>query len=236
MDPGEKEKQLQVSKGLHAPTGLPAADERHNRKKAVEALPLGSMGLGLALHAYGDAFAHQKLSASEIGISPLLLNTLIGDSSKMYDPGVGHAKDLHAPDEIARRQGLYVSYATEVYDLLAAKTSPGTTPKMTRDDFVDAVTRVASITDEAKQIEELRSLIGLSASDYAPEKWVASTAANVGTAYTGMDDPNQLDNVWSWDSFKGAPGWPSGTSDIMWDDVQEYAQYWTWQIWEHRGK
>jgi hypothetical protein len=64
----------EISVGLHSLSGLISEDERRFRKAILYETAADDLKFGLALHAYGDAFAHQDIEFPD----------------KMYDPIIGH--------------------------------------------------------------------------------------------------------------------------------------------------
>jgi hypothetical protein len=60
---------------------------------------------GLLLHRLGDSFAHRE----------------IGNESKVYDTGLGHARDSTDPDKVLRRPQLYEDYLGVLVDVLGSK-------------------------------------------------------------------------------------------------------------------
>jgi hypothetical protein len=97
-----------IQRGLHCLTGRDASLEVEIRTKLLKGQKWGSLEFGLAIHAYGDSFAHQD----------------IDHPGRMYAPGKGHGLDGHGPDSIEERSDLYVRYATGFYNVVVGMT-PG---------------------------------------------------------------------------------------------------------------
>lgn len=101
----DAERRWYVQTGLHDLTGLASEDEQAWRVQYLLHETRGSFEYGLALHAFGDSYAHCRM----------------GDEKKMYPPIVGHLRDWHYPDEIEKRRYLYVKYAQALYTELKKK-------------------------------------------------------------------------------------------------------------------
>lgn len=139
-----------VQEGLHALTGKAAEVETSFRAgKLKDVLDQHKCGepillrIGLAVHAYGDSFAHRDIRTGTF----------------MYSPGAGHAVELlgpndpHSPDNLNLRQDLYCRYGQSLYGLLkdgaAAKVNVG------EDDFVSQLKAVAQETTERAQADHI---------------------------------------------------------------------------------
>ena len=119
---------LEISQGLHSLTGDNAAEEVAFRKKQLMSFKTDPLIYGLALHAYGDSYAHQDLN----------------NTGRMYHPIVGHAQEwlrpsnakattgayfsrlpdaAHEPDDIANpmpgRESLYLQYVENLYQIVS---------------------------------------------------------------------------------------------------------------------
>jgi hypothetical protein len=104
-----------VQVGLHALSGWAAEAETSYRKKILDGLKPGTFEFGLALHPFGDSYAHRILNGGE----------------RMYKAPVGHlveanVKDAtlsdwlngaHRPDRVELRPKLYREYGIALYDL-----------------------------------------------------------------------------------------------------------------------
>jgi hypothetical protein len=93
----------EIQEGLHALTGGLANNETIFRESVVRRSS-DDLSYGLALHPYGDSFAHRQVDAPE----------------RTYDGGLGHARDVHVPDNIGHRftDGLYLNYVKSLYALV----------------------------------------------------------------------------------------------------------------------
>jgi hypothetical protein len=115
-----------IQRGLHALTGRNRKEEVRIREAVLKNQKLGSIEFGLALHAFGDSFAHQDKT-----------------HDRMYNPGWGHTKptlvlthlpklakwfgiDPEMPDAIDARAGDYIEYGSRLYDIIVELT-PNTT-------------------------------------------------------------------------------------------------------------
>jgi hypothetical protein len=93
-----------IHKGLHALTGTDAATERHRRREIFRGLKgRGSLFKhALALHAFGDSFAHQRIG-----------------STSLFPPTIGHAFAGGDPDQpwSENRDGTYIDYLRGMVEL-----------------------------------------------------------------------------------------------------------------------
>ncbi len=135
---------ITIHVGLHCLTGGPSAIARsvvarNVRAFVVEGIRDGGMKLGLALHAYGDTYAHSRLD----------------DPARLYEYGLGHLLDMHEPDDIShpKRRPLYRDYGLGMYELL--RPLAGGTPKLTADELGERLDAVAAIAGEDLQCDEL---------------------------------------------------------------------------------
>jgi len=113
-----------VHKGLHCLTGGNAYQETLRREEIFRnpRFP-GLLQRGLALHAFGDSFAHREL----------------GGGASLYKPGYGHAWDGDGPDEPWNEgRGLvYIAYVRHMAELASAYTGRG--PIKPIDDIIAAL-------------------------------------------------------------------------------------------------
>jgi hypothetical protein len=104
-----KSHDLAIQAGLHCLTGEKAMLERARRTATFQSIGQADhLTYGLALHAYGDSFAHMRVSDLGPG------------TAGMYRPGVGHGHDLHEPDLLGGRVNLYGHYVAGLYDRFRA--------------------------------------------------------------------------------------------------------------------
>ena len=98
-----------VQRGLHALTGRIGKDETDLRQAILNRLLPGTFEFALALHPFGDSFAHRSADT---------------DNCLMYKAPFGHAVELahfknpHSPDNLHLHRQLYVRYGLRMFDLL----------------------------------------------------------------------------------------------------------------------
>ncbi|MBR0654530.1 eCIS core domain-containing protein [Plastoroseomonas arctica] len=97
----------EVQIGLHALSGISHREEFARRIKIFDSLspaePDFLLRFGLACHAFGDCYAHQK-------------------NGVMYSPPLGHLFDSHGPDTISEATfGHYTSYVTVLHGVACTK-------------------------------------------------------------------------------------------------------------------
>lgn len=171
-----------VQTGLHALTGRNAEDETRAREAILQKLTPGSYEFGLALHPFGDSFAHRDLD----------------HSTTMYPPPMGHLVErayqiarkqwsgsAHDPDNIHKRPLLYRRYGLELYDMFRTRWGVKN-PPIERQKFSDELDDIAQQPDPDLQIAEIKGYCSVAliysadvstiaadqflASIYAPEK------------------------------------------------------------------
>ena len=137
---------LAVQKGLHALTGANAREETTKRREILENLQPG-FAFALALHAFGDSFAHRKAD---------------NDECEMYSPPLGHAAerlsfgDPYAPDYVDRQE-LYLNYGQQMFDILCAKFSklPKDAKEQRRQKLKQKLLEVAKAQEKRDRKEKL---------------------------------------------------------------------------------
>jgi hypothetical protein len=139
---------LTVQMGLHCLTGGESKSETAFRRSVAKDLPRsgalgGDWALGVALHAFGDSYAHRY----------------VDDPEWMYDWGAGHAVEAqqgHEPDNINHpsRRGPYVTYGAAMYDIFLARTETPA-PKVKREDLEMKLKDVCQRTDKRAQSQTL---------------------------------------------------------------------------------
>jgi Domain of unknown function (DUF4157) len=151
---------LNVQYGLHCLTGRPSDFETRVRTDVLKSLQkhVGSPTFGLALHAYGDSFAHRRRD----------------DESTMYQGPYGHLCDGHTADEIGLRGGLYHSYATSLFAVLSdIARKNGLTPALDSGEYVTAINSFSTqFSQEPQQIAAIRAFCAKNLQkmrEYAPE-------------------------------------------------------------------
>lgn len=147
----------QMQAGLHALTGGDALQETEHRRKILRRYKPAAndfLPFGLAVHAFGDSFAHRDFH----------------DGKNMYGPPAGHAADIinaplwfegyssgHDPDNIALRKPLFVNYGQELYSELARFST--VKPSVSLDDYLSNLKEVASRDDDEQQSLMLKDKI-----------------------------------------------------------------------------
>lgn len=131
-------KQMQeVQTTIHALTGGFSAVERLVSEKMVRETEPGSFEFGLALHRFGDSYAH----------------SIVGDEEHMYETGWGHFQGSvmpgkQDPDEIQNRPELYLDYAKHLFKVLSdVAEKQGVTPRLTEEQVLKALGAVSKIKD-----------------------------------------------------------------------------------------
>ena len=232
--------------GLHALTGGSAVNERNVREQALRNQVPGTLGWGLASHAFGDAYAHTRLSSRDA--KGMIVNPALGwvpdrfkqrteehpeSNPRMYEAGWGHGAHNDVPDLIERRPDLYIEYAERLYDIYSSKTS---SPALSKAEYLDVIRRVASLATAEEQIDLLRLESGnLGYVDaYAPEKNTGGLMGNIAEAMTPID----LKDIRNWHDFKNSTYWPSfiPPQGFNSDEVDEFAKQWAWTQWHYTGE
>jgi hypothetical protein len=134
-----------VQQGLHCLTGAKSDEETQRRRGVLESADQGSFEFGLAIHPFGDSFAHRVLN----------------DPTRMYGPMLGHAvealegRDAHSPDFIRARPELYRQYGQMLYDIVCAKT-PNWSRLLSRDALGSRLSDIARESGDGAQINAIR--------------------------------------------------------------------------------
>lgn len=148
-----------VQRGLHALTGRIGKDETDLRQAILKRLNPGTFEFSLALHPFGDSFAHRTADT---------------DNCLMYNPPFGHAveiahfKDPHSPDNLHLHRQLYVRYGLKMFDVLANSLT-GKVTKEKKAKLEEQLEEVAKEVDDERQISKIIA-ITRSDSGYRPEK------------------------------------------------------------------
>jgi Domain of unknown function (DUF4157) len=125
-----------VQMGLHCLNGRRSEDETKLRRQRLEDAKLPSFKFGLAIHPFGDSFAHR----------------IIDHEVQLYGPGMGHAVELfhgrsgHAPDYVNWRPKLYKEYANCLYEIFCQK-SPNSA-RVGQKDFASGIETI--IAEDAR--------------------------------------------------------------------------------------
>jgi len=152
-----------IWEGLHALTGRDSTEERNYRETVLRDRNLkpGTLEFGLALHAFGDSFAH----------------SMMDDPQHMYPPDKGHRDDKTKPDNPNLRPDLYEAYVGRLYSILSdiAKKegrTPRDTVKKTLDKDLGEIVRNARTWQalNARMRALLQRLLGNNAERYYPEE------------------------------------------------------------------
>jgi hypothetical protein len=199
-----------VQMGLHALSGWAAESETTYRKNILKTLDAGTFEFGLALHPFGDSFAHR----------------IVGGGARMYSGPAGHAVEAHpkdclkvvsaggmkaacfenayAVDNVSRRADLYVRYGLEMYDLILSKW--GTRPAVDREKVEG---HLGEITDEPTERDQVLKILKITAGTRMEEH--------------GPYDPNN-EPCAPWKIFHRNHPWLSPTllSNALW-----WAQQWS---------
>jgi hypothetical protein len=145
---------INVQRGLHALTGGKAGEETFKRRKILEYLKPG-LAFSLALHAFGDSFAHRKSES---------------DESQMYSPPLGHAAELlsfknpYKVDYINLHQKLYMDYGKQMFDILCSKF--GKLPKEFKEQRRQQLEKhLEVISNEPNEDLQIRKILGITAVD-----------------------------------------------------------------------
>jgi Trp operon repressor len=188
----QREIDIDISDGLHSLTGGHGSAEVKYREQQLKLFKDDPLIFGLALHAYGDSYAHQDMN----------------NSGRMYPPVIGHAigllrpreaketdgspmrfaDNMHEPDDISNpkpgRAALYQTYVGNLYRIFLE--TLGTEPRIKPDAVLDAlkeltdmqfVHQVNKLDDDGKQRKEsgiireaLRKSLKIGPAPYAPEE------------------------------------------------------------------
>ncbi len=204
---------LDIQQGLHTLTGELAELETLKRLAIMLNADPQKIDFGLAIHAFGDSFAHRN-----------------GDY--MYKGPVGHAEDGHEPDLIgAPRAELYERYVRLLYKTAvfkfpnrkqrpAAGGKPGAPGRITEDEMMFALGGAVQITgyssgeahEKAVQIPAIREAakreLGVMLADYAPEEHEDDWLGHDG------DDtrPELVTTIHVKDALKLGAAWSEGAS------------------------
>ncbi|HUK20262.1 MAG TPA: hypothetical protein VLV45_01755 [Gemmatimonadales bacterium] len=118
-----------IQRALHSLTGGASETERNLTKAALRSTTPGTLEFGFLLHRFGDTYAH----------------SMIGNETRMYDTGFGHAGDLNDPDLIHVRPGLFRAFVADLYATLK-DVAHGLAPRLSQEQVV----AVAGVTANIK--------------------------------------------------------------------------------------
>lgn len=150
---------MEIGSGLHCLTGADSTRETGWRASILEKAEVGddNLKLGLAIHAFGDSYAHRDISAG---------------GKTMYPPIIGHAKIMateamggkmpsraHAeiPDHIDGRPELYREYGRELYAIARYRWKTPLARGISLGTLTHALDEV-SVKGDDNQILKIRSL------------------------------------------------------------------------------
>ena len=147
VKPTDPEICLDVIEGLHCLTGGPVSAERSRRTGFLTQSSWGSLSFGIALHAFGDAWAHCK-------------------GGSMYGHDYGHAFDRHDPDNIHLHKPEYLDYVKTLHGIFKQKIAKSKHhSSVRRPDINELISKLGEIADqpdneyENNQISKIRALI-----------------------------------------------------------------------------
>jgi len=138
----------QVQIGLHSLSGWAASAETSYRKKILDTLEPGSFEFGLALHCYGDSYAHRVFNGG----------------GRMYKAPMGHAVEVlngnnpHCPDHMEMRPDLYREYGLSLFDMFVERWQTKTdaaTHESNRRRFSASLDAISGQADETSQIAQI---------------------------------------------------------------------------------
>lgn len=156
------EDSLHIQRGLHALTGAPAKAETARRTKILQEINLLSpnfeFDFGLALHPFGDSFAHR-------------------DGDHMYKPPLGHGLHGHTPDTISsKRAKFYADYIEAVYSIAISKVPTGSR-RLSQDETTSSLLQLCPVGSALNSPQRLQAAfirdwskakMGQTMSDYNP--------------------------------------------------------------------
>jgi hypothetical protein len=215
-----------VQMGLHCLTGEESNMETTKRADRIRRLPLDDFtrpvtslsverqlcDLGLALHAYGDSFAHRDLH------NPM----------QMYLAPLGHGFHGSQPDYIYEHRQFYVQYGLGMYRLLCEKTPFIDGQRLiTAPDVEPLLAGVSSLPDkagheDASKIVLLRTMIndlldirraGEKLSDYRPEIEGVHERSRTSFLRAHQQDGVVVDRIEQ--ALRDAVSWATGATRIM---------------------
>ena len=136
----------QVQRGLHALTGRHAAYEQKLRRGRVSNYEIDSFEFGLAIHPFGNSFAHVPIGGTT-----------------MFSPGAGHAVDSltgRNPDVMRLHAQNYEDYVHSLLDIVCHKMNS------TKNDFSLARDIATTILDKVdtqqdEEAERVSKICGL---------------------------------------------------------------------------
>jgi Domain of unknown function (DUF4157) len=145
-----------VQIGLHALSGWAAESETTYRKKILDRLDPGSFEFGLALHPFGDSYAHRILNGGERMYMAPAGHLVEAD---VQDATIPHLlTGAHRPDRMELRPKLYREYGLALYDMFIERWKINLsldTKQQRRRSFEAALDVISSVTSEDSQIGKI---------------------------------------------------------------------------------
>lgn len=150
-----------VQLGLHCLTGRSSITETQRRRSILTSLPLNTFEFGLAIHPFGDSFAHRQIDNPKL----------------MYGPVMGHFiekfrnRDPHTPDYIEKFPNIYEEYGIAMYEIVTSKT-PAIRRLLTQERLKYKLMSIADFTGDTDQIAYIRETaneLGRDMGNYRPE-------------------------------------------------------------------
>lgn len=184
-----------VQMGLHALSGWSSEYETKYRTNILKTLNPGSFEFALALHPFGDSFAHRLVNGGErMYYGPIghLQQANVADCTQLLQKRGLEAACLdsaYGVDNMNRRDNLYPNYGLALYDVLVK--TWGSTPVAERSKVEDYLYEVMSEAEEDAQALKLRIL-----------------AAKLSNVVHGDYDPNDEPCV-PWKKFHANHPWVS---------------------------
>lgn len=150
----------EIGMGLHCLTGAAASRETGWRASVLENLPpdTGDLSLGLAVHAFGDSFAHRDVRDPKVMYKPV-----IGHGIEVLRNKKGHTWEqaieiAHMPDHIDQRQDLYREYGRELYAIARYRWKTPASKGISLGSLTDALDEISHVVGEENQIFKIRQL------------------------------------------------------------------------------
>jgi hypothetical protein len=150
----------EIGMGLHCLTGAAASRETGWRASVLENLPpdTGDLSLGLAVHAFGDSFAHRDLRDTKVMYKPI-----IGHAIEVVRNKQGHTWEqaieiAHIPDHIDQRKALYLEYGRELYAIARYRWQTPASKGISLGALTDALDEISNVVGEENQIFKIRQL------------------------------------------------------------------------------
>jgi hypothetical protein len=184
--------QLQIQIGLHALSGRPSSEETKSRSVRLRAAHLNTFEFGLAIHPYGDSFAHRRLD----------------DDTRMYNAPLGHFVEVrhlapHDPDFIdhPKRRQHYHDYALGLYGIASRKANLAT-PLLEKDALRERLDEIASEQGDEAQSEKIREIAERDRcplrSSFRPEEEPLCGWADFVKKYPTRVPADSLVNAWTY--------------------------------------